>query len=135
MLNRILRWEESGVEYEPDQRHAEQVLETLDTVDCRGVTTPGSRDDVARATRANDVDESQQMVVSSAAPGGPHQMVTSSDEAPHVEGSDGSSSALPPAEATKYRAVSARLNYLCQDRVDISYACKEAARRMSSPKI
>ena len=61
-------------------------------------------------------------------------MVASSDETSHVGGSEESSSTLPPAEATKYRAVSARLNYLCQDRVDISYACKEAARRMSSPK-
>ena len=41
---------------------------------------------------------------------------------------------LKVAEATKYRAVSARLNYLCQDRLDIAYACKEASRKMSQPQ-
>ena len=41
---------------------------------------------------------------------------------------------LQAEEATKYRAVSARLNYLCQGRLDIAYACKEAARKLSEPQ-
>ncbi len=69
---------------------------------------------------------------------GEDQMVTSSD--PHLpdghgDGPEGDSTELPPREATKYRAVSARLNYLCQDRLDIAYACKEAARKMSKPQL
>jgi len=135
VLNRVLRWEPDGIQYEPDQRHAEQVLETLEMVDCKGVTTPGSRDDVARASRANEVEYEQQTATTSAEQVGPHLTATTSGTDLHSLGNSSSDqSALPPSEATKYRGVSARLNYLCQDRVDISYACKEAARKMSSPK-
>ena len=38
------------------------------------------------------------------------------------------------AEATKFRAVVARLNYLAMDRPDIQYATKEAAKRMANPR-
>ncbi len=40
---------------------------------------------------------------------------------------------LSNREATQYRAISARLNYLAQDRPDLLYAVKEVARRMSTP--
>ena len=40
---------------------------------------------------------------------------------------------LGAEEARKFRAVTARLNYLAVDRIDIQYAVKEAARRMSKP--
>jgi hypothetical protein len=41
---------------------------------------------------------------------------------------------LPKSEATLYRAVAARLNYLAPDRPDIGYSVKEAARAMSAPR-
>ena len=37
---------------------------------------------------------------------------------------------LPPAEATRYRGLAARLNYLAQDRFELLYAAKECSRRM-----
>jgi len=40
ILNRILRWGDAGVEYEPDQRHAEKVIEDLGLQKCKAVTTP-----------------------------------------------------------------------------------------------
>ena len=40
---------------------------------------------------------------------------------------------MAPLEATAYRAVAARSNYLGQDRADISFSAKEACRKMSSP--
>ena len=40
---------------------------------------------------------------------------------------------MPPSEATKYRGIAARLNFLAQDRIDLQYACKDASRRMSKP--
>ena len=40
---------------------------------------------------------------------------------------------LQPREATMYRAVIARANYLSQDRSDIRYAVKELSRSMSKP--
>ena len=41
---------------------------------------------------------------------------------------------LPSDMATRYRATTARLNYVASDRVDIQYAVKECSRHMSSPK-
>ena len=40
---------------------------------------------------------------------------------------------LPPAEATQYRALAARLNYLALDRIDIQFATKEVAKYMATP--
>ena len=40
---------------------------------------------------------------------------------------------LPPEEATRYRALVARANYLSQDRADIQYTTKELSRCMSQP--
>ena len=39
---------------------------------------------------------------------------------------------MEPAQATRYRALAARLNYLDVDRLDIQYEVKEAATAMSS---
>ena len=41
---------------------------------------------------------------------------------------------LDADEARRFRAITARLNYLAVDRVDLQYSVKEAARHMSSPK-
>ena len=43
--------------------------------------------------------------------------------------------ALGGREATRYRALVARANYLAQDRPDIGYATKELCREMSKPTI
>ena len=40
---------------------------------------------------------------------------------------------LEAGEATRYRALVARLNYLALDRPDIQFGVKEAAKRMSAP--
>ena len=41
---------------------------------------------------------------------------------------------LEPAKATAFRAVAARLNYLCQDRPDIRFATMNACRAMAAPR-
>ena len=41
---------------------------------------------------------------------------------------------LDSAHATKFRQLIARCKYLCQNRPDIQYACKEAARGMANPR-
>ena len=41
MLNRIVRVSEKGWEYEPDQRHAELIVESLGLTSANAVTTPG----------------------------------------------------------------------------------------------
>ena len=42
---------------------------------------------------------------------------------------------MSPGDAAKYRGISARLNYLFQDRVDIQHSCNEASRRMAKPRV
>ena len=94
--------------------------------DCKGVTTPGSRDDNAKAAQGNEAEKAQKE-------GQVRRPVAVFDGAEELEPGDPAVE-LPAAEATKYRAVSARLNYMCRDRVYIAYACKGAARRMSKPQ-
>ena len=40
---------------------------------------------------------------------------------------------LEPAEASEFRAVAARMNYMAQDCPDIQFATKEVCRGMSKP--
>ena len=42
---------------------------------------------------------------------------------------------LPPSQATLYRALTARANYLSMDRPEISYAVKELSRGMTAPTL
>ena len=41
---------------------------------------------------------------------------------------------LRPDQATKFRGIIARLNYLSMDRPDIQYATREASKRMATPR-
>ena len=43
--------------------------------------------------------------------------------------------ALGTADAKKYRAAAATVNYIAADRPDIAFATKEACRRMASPRL
>ena len=96
VLNRVLSWTPDGIQYEADQRHADIVVEQLGLGEAKGVSTPGSKDDVDKALLT---------------PGLP----------------------LQAQEATEYRALAARLNYLALDRSNIQYATKEVARHMVTP--
>ena len=44
VLNRIIRWTESGLEYEADPRHQEILIKALKLTDAKGVSTPGVKD-------------------------------------------------------------------------------------------
>ena len=50
-----------------------------------------------------------------------------------VMAAEAETEALVGAEATRFRAVAARANYLSGDRPDIQYAVKEICRRMAKP--
>ena len=41
--------------------------------------------------------------------------------------------AMPPTDASRYRALAARLNFLAIDRPDVLYTAKECSRHMSAP--
>jgi hypothetical protein len=92
VLNRIVRWGGSGIEYEADPRHAEIIISELGLKGSKAVATPGIKCNVF-------------------------------DTAEPLNG----------REASHYRSLVARANYLAQDRMDIQYAVKELTRRMSTP--
>ena len=52
LLNRTLRWEEQGISWEADKRHAQIVIEKLSLGNARGVSTPGTGDvDISEAEK------------------------------------------------------------------------------------
>jgi hypothetical protein len=97
VLNRVIRVGGEGWEYEPDQRHAELIVEGMGLTDAKEVSTPGE-DEKKWEEEEND-------------------------------------KKLESIEATKFRRVAARANYLAADRVDIMYAVKEICREMAAPTI
>ena len=50
-----------------------------------------------------------------------------------IEAEEEQSEELQGKEATRFRAVAARANYLATDRPDVQYAVKEVCRRMAKP--
>ena len=48
---------------------------------------------------------------------------------------EGDEEYLDAKGGTKYRGLTARLNYLGQDRTDIQYAVKELSKRMANPSV
>ena len=94
----MLRWTEAGVEYEPDQRHAEIIIKEMGMSNARAVATPITAD-------PKDVNKLR-------------------EESEFLQG----------AEATAYRGLTARVNFLSLDRADLQYAVKHASKHMARPK-
>ena len=111
VLNRVITWQEEGLVYEADQRHAEIIVRELNLEQGKPVATPGTRDEMAKASMMDIGVE------------GELNTVTNEDDP-----------LLGPPEATRYRALAARANYLAQDRPETQYAIKEIARRMATPR-
>ena len=44
-MNRVIRWEEDGLEWEADQRPAEFIIGQLDLSKAKEVVTPGVKDE------------------------------------------------------------------------------------------
>ena len=97
VLNRTIRWTDEGLEYEPDQRHSELIIEQMGMANCKAVSIP----------TCTEVEYNESLRLESGL--------------------------LSEREATLYRAIAARLNYLAQDRVDVQFAAKDAAKHMSKP--
>ena len=95
ILNRVVRCTDSGWEIEPDQRHADLIVQELQLEGANRVTTPGEHE--PRRKEGENEEE------------------------------------LEPWEATRYRAITARANYLTADRPDIMYSVKELCRGMAKP--
>ena len=95
LLNRVARCTQNGWGIEPDQRHADLLVQALELKGANGVTTPGEND-----SRGQEEENEAE---------------------------------LGPEEATNYRSIAARANYLSAGRPDIMYAVKELCRRMAKP--
>ena len=65
---------------------------------------------------------------------GESNSVVTPGETKDVKEEEGEEQGLRGADATLFRALVARANYLAQDRTDIAFAVKELCRRMSSPR-
>ena len=98
VLNRTISWEADGIRYEPDQRHAEIIVQEMGLEGGNSVVTPILADE------------------------------------PDVKEQREKSAELSPQEASRYRAIVARLNYLALDRPDLQYAAKSACRHMAAPR-
>ena len=105
VLNKVIRHTDEGLELEADPRHAEIVMRDLDVSGSKVCKTPGAKTEPRKQSKDS-----------------------SEEEAAEEEGE-----AMEPKDATKYRAVVARLNYMAADRPDLQFAVKEVARHMASP--
>ncbi len=114
ILNRVIEWGTTGITYEADQRHAEIIVKELNLEGGKATATPGTRDDAMNGSSMNKDDIELRVK-------GQGEEVTDQN------------TLLQGRELTKFRALSARLNYLAQDRPDLQYAVKEVARRMACP--
>ena len=43
VLNRVITWNDEGIEYEPDQRHAEIIVAQMDLDNCRSASITGDK--------------------------------------------------------------------------------------------
>ena len=113
ILNRIIRWGTNGIEYEADPRHAEIVVETMGVQGLRQVSTPGVTEVRKAAGAQTSAEVDTQMCGDT--------WVT------------GDSKLLCHKDATIFRSVVARINFLAQDRGDIQFASKCASSGMANP--
>ncbi len=129
ILNRVISWEKDGINFEADQRHAEVIIKAMNVT--KGVSTPGSRDDAARAGGPNGAEQEIREEAEQVKTGGKH------DFSKELAGATGQveveEKELQKEDASQFRALAARANYLAQDRPDIQFAVKEVARRMARP--
>ena len=95
LLNRVIRCTQKGWEVEPDQRHADLIIQELELEKANAVLTPGEKE--------------------------PKRKEGENEEE------------LSGEEATRYRGIVARANYLAADRPDLMYATKEVCRGMAKP--
>ncbi len=144
VLNRVITWANGGIEYEPDQRHSEIIVKAMGVE--KAVSTPGSRDDAGKAGPPNV----PTTTATSTRTGLTTSQLETSEEFHRIHkeamiakdplkmqsiSEDESSPLLNAQDASMYRALAARANYLAQDRADIQFAVKEIARRMATPRV
>ena len=51
ILNRVIRWTDQGLSWEPDARHAEAIIRDIEIFDGKGVCSPGVKDPEKRQSK------------------------------------------------------------------------------------
>ena len=133
ILNKLVRYTDDGIELEADPRHAEIVVKELGLQDAKVSRVPGTkepkpakhREEPENVEKVQLLDEESFEEESEE-----EELYLNADESDDELEDD---CQLDAADSRRYRGVTARLNYLAADRVDIQYAVKEAARGMSNP--
>ena len=62
------------------------------------------------------------------------EVVIEVDESASKHGTSWEEEEMSDSEATRYRAIAARLNFLAIDRPDLMFAAKECSRKMARPQ-
>ena len=122
ILNRIVRRTHEGFFWEADPRHAELLIRELELDKCQVVKTPGTRDRTGVLSRTNG-----------SGPRAAVECVGSMDASGPCDADCHRDDPLMGPEATHFRALAARANFLAQDRSDVAFAAKEVCRKMASP--
>ena len=124
VINRILRWHVGkGVTLEADPRHAQILIKEREGEQGRQVITPSVQ---AQQEEEETEDQKEEDIKRRRSRGALDKTMKNTSDASRGEH-------LPPSQATKYRSLVARANYLTADRADLMFAVKELARRMSCP--
>ena len=138
VLNRIIKWGRHGISIEADPRHQVEVIRALGLESANPVTTPGVAGQEDRQVERErmggpSVRASESSVLESRRD--PRERKWESSDGPTKKGRLDATEAeeLCPEDATLYRAVAARLNYLAIDRPDLSIATMRLCSRMSRP--
>ena len=87
ILNRVIAWDEVGLRYEADQRHADLLIKDLGLTEAKPVSTPGTKE--IKIECNNNTNKRNKINNSS-------------------EGVNNESDDLDPNEKTRYRALAAR---------------------------
>jgi hypothetical protein len=109
ILNRLLQWHDGvGISYEPDPRHSELIIKQMGLEGAKSVNTLGVKED-----QEESEGEKNKSVLAMKARGilGAKKL-RQDNEGNKVQGRD----------ATAYRGIAARANFLAIDRADIMYA-------------
>jgi hypothetical protein len=119
-LNRTIKWTKEGVTVEADAKHVKVLIKEMDLENAKEVKTPAIRSEGAKNSRDvnDDIDDIAEMDEEKV-----KDKCKEAEENPE----------LGPAESSKYRSWTARVNYLSIDRPDIQFAVKSCAKGMSNP--
>lgn len=117
ILNRTVEWHVGiGISLEADPRHSQANIHDSGASNLKPVSTPITREEVAE-TEAQKLEYVQQRKAKGTL--GAKQR--------------GTGETLTGKDATLYRGIAARANFLSTDRPDLMYAAKELTRAMSEP--